>query len=231
MNSITIKRYEMLKRVRDFGVAHSATFPEGSFGKQLFTAVAQIVVELDSQNVNQSSGRGSAQSIAATKATLREDLREAMLAINRTARALAFDTPGLDNQFRLPRGTNDQNLLNAARTFAADAAPIKEAFLKHEMPADFIQRLNQLINDFEQASTQKASAVSVHVAAKIKMDETIARGLQAVRQLDALIRNKFNGDPATLANWTRASHVAYRKPNNQSEPPPTDPDKPPASNS
>lgn len=226
MDSITTKRYEMFKRVRDFGVAHIADFPNGSFGNELFTAVAQTVTELDNQSVSQSSGRGTAQSITATKASLREDLREMLLAINRTARVMAFGTPGLENKFRLPRGTNDQNLLNAARAFAADAAPLKEAFLKHEMPADVIERLNQLITDFEQVSTQKASAVSTHVAAKITMDETVAHGLQAVRQLDVLIRNKFNGTPAILANWTRASHVAYRKPNHAPEPPATGPGKP-----
>ena len=68
------------------------------------------------------------------------------------------------------------------------------------MPADFIERLTQLIAGFEKVSTEKASAVGSHVTAKIAMDETVARGLQAVRQLDVVIRNKFNGDPAMLAN-------------------------------
>lgn len=39
--------------------------------------------------------------------------------INRTARVIAFETPGVENKFRLPRGTNDQSLLNATRAFAA----------------------------------------------------------------------------------------------------------------
>jgi hypothetical protein len=47
-----------------------------------------------------------------------------LLAINRTARVIAFGTRGLENKFRLPCGTNNQNLLNAARAFAADAAPL-----------------------------------------------------------------------------------------------------------
>ena len=116
------------------------------------------------------------------------------------------------------------------RAFDA-VAPLKAAFLKHEMPADFIERLTQLIAAFEKVSTEKASAVGAHVTAKIAMDESVARGLQAVRQLDVVIRNKFNGDPAMLANWTRASHVAYRIRNNAPEPPPTNPNQPPTPNS
>src|SRR5258706_5423050 len=99
------------------------------------------------------------------------------------------------------------------------------------MSTNFIERLTQLVADFEQVSTQKAAAVGSHVAAKITIDETVASGLQAIQQLDVVIRNKFNGDPATLANWTRASHVAYRKANNQPETPPTNSGTPPASNS
>ena len=231
MDNQTTKRYEMLRRTRDFGVAQTAAFPDGSFGKELFATVAQVVAELDSHSTSQTSGIGAAQSIAATKSGVREDLREMILAINRTARVLAFETPGLENQFRLPRGTNDQALLNAARAFAADATPLKAAFLKHEMPADFIERLTQLIAGFEKVSTEKATAVGAHVTAKIAMDETVARGLQAVRQLDVVIRNKFNGDPAMLANWTRASHVAYRIRNNTPETPPTAPNQPPTPNS
>lgn len=143
----------------------------------------------------------------------------------------SYKTLGWENKFSLPRGTNDQAMLNAVCAIAADAVPLKAAFLKHEMPADFIERLNQLVADFERASTQKAAAVGSHVTTRIAIDETVASGLQAVQQLDVVIRNKFNGDPATLANWTRASHVAYRKANNQPEPPATDPGKPPTANS
>lgn len=39
MDNITTKRYEMLKRVRDFGVAQAAAFPDGSFGKELLATI------------------------------------------------------------------------------------------------------------------------------------------------------------------------------------------------
>ncbi len=106
-------------------------------------------------------------------------------------------------------------------------APLKADFLKLEMPADFLERLNQLIAEFEKTTTEKATAVGANVAAKISLDETVARGLQAIRQLDVIIRNKFNGDPGVLANWTRASHVAIRTSNKASAPPANPPDKPP----
>lgn len=228
MNSLTAKRVEMLKQVKDFGAAHAAAFAEGSLGRQLFDSVAQTVADLESKGASQISGRNSAQNIAAVKSGLREELREFLTAINRTARVMAVEAPEFEAKFRLPRNINDQKLLNAARAFVLDATPLKEHFIRHEMAADFLDRLNRLIGSFEQATTQKTAAVSTHVAARLTIDENVERGLQQVRQLDVILRNKFNDDPVTLAAWTRASHVAKRTRSSDGETPATDPGAPPA---
>lgn len=216
MDSLAIRRYEMLKRVRDFSLTHSNTFADGSLGKELFATIVQVVNDLDAHGASQISGKSAAQSHTATKAALREDLREALATLNRTARVMAFEIPGLEDKFRLPRTNNDQMLLNAARAFAADAQAHKEDFLRHELPADFIERLKEQITAFEQALTQQSAAIGAKIAAKTAIDETIGRGMQTVRQLDVILRNKFNGDPITLAAWARASHVERR---NHSAPP------------
>ena len=39
MNSLTAKRIEMLKEVKEFGVAYNASFPATSLGKQLFDSI------------------------------------------------------------------------------------------------------------------------------------------------------------------------------------------------
>lgn len=210
MDSLALRRYEMLKRVRDFSLTNTQAFAEGSLGKELFAAITQIVSDLDTHGAGQISGKSAAQSQTTTKAALREDLRESLATLNRTARVMAFETPGLDDKFRLPRSNNDQMLLNAARAFSADAQTHKEAFIKHELPADFIERLTRQINSFEQALTQQSAAIGAKVAAKTAIDDTISRGLQTVRQLDVVIRNKFNGDSVMLAAWTRASHIERR---------------------
>lgn len=227
MNSLTAKRVEMLKQVKDFGIAHVASFAATSLGKQLFDSVTQIVTELDSKGASQISGQSSAQNSAAVKSNIRNDLREMLLAINRTARVMAVETPEFEAKFRMPRNINDQKLLNAARAFVLDAAPLKDSFIRHEMAGDFLDQLNGLITSFDQATSQKVAAVGTHVAARLTIDENIERGLQSVRQLDVIMRNKFNGDPVTLAAWTRASHVSKRTHNNGAEEPPTDPNTPP----
>ena len=210
MDNITIKRYEMFKRVNEFGNAQASAFVAGTLTKELFGIITQVLTELESQGANQSSGLNTAQSTTATKAAIREELRDRLLTINRTARVMALKAPGFERQFRFPRAVGDQVLLNAARAFAADAAPIKDRFIQRELPADFIEQLHTQIDAFEDALKQRTAAVGSHMSARVAIDESVARGLQTVRELDVILRNKFTGEPVTLAAWAGASQVARR---------------------
>ena len=121
MNDLENRRHQTLVRVRDFGAAHSTDFGANSLGTQLFATVASIVRELDGHAASQASGVGAARQETATRAEARAALRDDLEAINRTARAMAEETPGINDKFRVPRETNDQAPLNAARAFATDA--------------------------------------------------------------------------------------------------------------
>ncbi|MFN2454160.1 MAG: hypothetical protein ABR577_08060 [Pyrinomonadaceae bacterium] len=209
MNDQEKRRYEMLTRVRDFGAMHTTDFPASTLGNQLFTTIGTIVTELDAHAANQSSGIRASQQGTTSKAVARDRLRRALEEISRTARSMAFAAPGLDSKFHLPRTRKggDQELLNAARSFAADAAPLKTEFIRHELPATFLADLDADIESFEQSVTFKHQGTDTHVAATAAIDEAIEGGTNAVRQLDAIIRNKFRDDSATLAAWTSASHT------------------------
>lgn len=210
MNNLAIRRYETLKRVRDFGAVRITAFPTGSYGRELFDQITNIVNELQSHGADQTTGQGETSSTTTTKAAVREDLREALMGINRTARVLAFQTPGLDDKFRFPHNSTDHTLLTAARAFAMAALPLKAAFIKREHPTDFIEQLEDLINSFEDTSTQQSVAKGSRVAARVAIDETLSQGMQTMRELDTIIRNKFNNDAQTLAAWEQASHVERR---------------------
>ena len=130
-----------------------------------------------------------------------------MQAITRTARMMAIDTPGLENKFRLPRSGSDPALLQTARAFAADALPLKAEFLRHEMHESFIEDFKEEIADLERAMGQQNTGRGAHVSATASVESAAERGMNAVRKLDAIVRNKFREDPATLAAWESARHV------------------------
>jgi hypothetical protein len=222
MRDTESRKHQTFVRVKSFGADHANDFAPNGLGTQLFTDLAGIVAQLDNHAAAEASGLGTAREGTSTRAAAREALREDLEAISRTARAMAEDTPGIDDKFRLPRGNNDQALLSAARAFAADAAPLSAQFISHEMPADFLTDLGTDIANMEAAISHQASGVGDHVAAGAAIDDTIDVGSVIVRKLDAIVRNRYRNDPAILAEWTSASHTE-RSPRRRASTPATPP--------
>lgn len=207
MDDLENRRREMFLRVHGFGDARSADFGPSTLGGQLFTALGQIISELNDHASAQASALGSAYQGTSTRSVTRQALRDDLRAISRTAEAIAEDTPGFDDQFRMPPVGNDQNLLHVARSFLANATPVSARFISHELPADFLDDLSIDIANFEMAMTHQAAGVGTHVSARAAIDEAIAEGLKTVKKLDAIVRNKYRDDGPTLAEWTSASHT------------------------
>ena len=187
--------------------AHTDDFAAASLGKTLFTDITAIVTELDGHAAAQSSSAGSQHQGTTTRGQARAQLRDAMEAIARTARAMSSDVPGIADKFRVPHNNNDAELLTSARAFAADAAPHSAQFIAHELPADFLADLNADIAALEDAMSDQSGGGVGHVAARAAIDDTISRGNEIVHRLDAIVRNKYTNNPAVLAEWTSASHT------------------------
>jgi hypothetical protein len=201
------RKFQMFTRVEAFGTAHNQDFAANSLGKQLFAQLSTMVGQLESHASSETSGRGLARQGTTTRSSAREELRSDLEAISRTARAMADDVPGIGDKFRVPRNNNDQQLLAAARAFATDAAPLEAQFIAHELPADFLQDLQDDVAALEAAISGQSSGVGDHVAARAEIDATIDQGGVTVRKLDAIVRNKYANNPGALAEWQSASHT------------------------
>ncbi len=226
MTDLESRRYQMLVRVRDFCLARAADFGVNSLFAQLLASLTAIIVRIDGLFATQASGMGTAREGSESRGAAREALREMMVAIRDTARTMAEDTPGLQNKFRIPPSNNDQQLIVAARSFAADAAPLSAQFIARELPANFIDELNTRIANLERAISHQSSAVGDHVGAGEAVDDALSEGLVMVRSLHPIIKNKYAHDSATLAEWTSASHTE-RSPKHKPTPPATPPAQPP----
>jgi hypothetical protein len=210
MNTFAARRYEMLVRVREFGVTHSTRFPSSTFGGECFAAIGQAVTALGTHVTAQQSGRNTTRESSSSKAVAREALRDDLDAIVRTARAIAIDVPGLDIKFRMPRGNGDAGLLAAARTFRHDAAPLAREFTKYRMPEDFLQDLDHDITVFEEATRDQDLGKDTNAAARAAIEDALDTGLEACRRLDAVVANELRDDPATLAVWDRVRRIEAR---------------------
>jgi hypothetical protein len=207
MNSVINRVYEMFVRVLSFASERAAALPAGSLGAATVGELKDVVESLTEAATTQTSGLSSVQRATAERMAAREALRESMQALARTARVMALDTPGLENKFRLPRSGSDPALLQNARAFAADALPLKDEFLRHAMHATFLEDFKEDIADLERAMGQQNTGRGAHVSATVSVETAAERGMTAVRKLDAIVRNQFRDDPATLAAWESARHV------------------------
>ena len=207
MKDSDTRRYEAFLRVRAFGAAHAAQFPPNSFGAEKFAALGAVIAGLDEHATTQVSGLSTAQQGVTGKAAARDELRRGLEALSRTARIIGFDTPGLEDKFRLPRSPKDQELISTARAFASDAGPLAAEFVRRGLPANFLADLASDIESFEAAVSRKTEGRAAHVAATAAIDDLVEDGMKNLRQLDTVVRNIFADDPATLAGWTSASHV------------------------
>lgn len=222
MNDNENRKRDMFLRAHQFFSTRPADFAAGSIGRQLITDLGATITELDDHAAAETSGGGAAREGTVTRAQARAALREDLEAINRTARMLD-DEPGLREKFRVPRGRNDQQLLDAGRSAAVDAVPYKARFIALELPADFLEDLEADITAMEEAMGEQSAGHGDRVAASAAIDEAIERGTAIVRKLDGIVKNKYGNQRATMAEWTSASHTerAPRKKAGGGSAPPT----------
>ena len=201
------RNYEMLGCARDFFVPRADGFPTTSSGGELITELNGVLQEISLNAEAKVSHASAAAQGTANRGAARDSLRGLVEAISRTARAMALDTPGFDKLFQMPRGSNDQSLLMTARAFLTNSEAHKADFIRNELPATFHEDLRRLISEFEQSIASQNQNLGARVSATRAVKTKIVHGISIVRRLDAIVRNKFSGDAASLAEWERATHV------------------------
>ena len=205
----------MLVRLRDFGLAHAGLFGPSTVGGQMFAAVGTAVTALSSHAATQVKGRGAAREGTTSKAVGRRALRSRLEKISLTARAMAVDTPGLEDKFRLPDQPSDQGLLASARAFADEASALAAAFVAHEMPANFLVQLDAAIEKFEAAIRVRATGKGAHIAARAGIQAALQSGLAAVdnaRRVERAARSKQGAAEAPSADTQATTAPATAAP-------------------
>jgi hypothetical protein len=223
MNDLERNQLDTLTRVRDFGTQNPALFPAAQLAGELMTTITAGVTELSTFAAAHAASLGSARQGTQSRSVARTALHADLAAINQTAHALAFQTAGLDDKFRMPRGS-DQDLLAAARAYVTDATPLKNDFIRFGMAADFLDDLTADIAAFEQATAARSHSVGQQTASSAGLDDAMERSMRALKQLDVVMRNVLRDNITQLTAWMTASHierVAHRR--RPTPPPPTPP--------
>jgi hypothetical protein len=200
-------RYEMLLRVRDFGSAHRARFPESSTAGKGFAAVAGAVAAIEGHAMD---GLVTAEEGRKARDAAREVLVERLTAIARTARVIARDLPGADDVFKVPEQRSDTALLTTARAFIREGEAVKARFVPLGMSDRFLTDLQAVVETFEEAIHGRRAGRSGLAVARAGLKTALAQGLDAVRTLDVVVANTLQDDLAVLTAWKRGRRMTSK---------------------
>lgn len=207
MKKSEIRIVDMLRRVRQHGQQRAAAFPANSRGHELYAAVGTSVLNMEKYSAEQAAHAHAYSEKSAQKNIADEALHDLMETMSRTARSMSRSFPGAKEKFRLPSKRDGETWLTTARVFSTDAVPFEEEFLRRGMAPDFIDDLKARILAVEQAVGSQSRAWAARVAATASIGEAAQQGLEAVRELDVIVRNIYRDNEAELAAWESAGHV------------------------
>lgn len=197
-------KYEMFVRVRDFGAAHAALFPEGSTGGQAFARVVAATAAIEQHLKDHVVGKAEARRIkATTRGSVADYLKTIAAAARRVTRAESAVNP-----FVLPKRRSLAAQLSTARAFLQEAASRQAGFEKFGLPPTFISDFQALVDQLQQAVDVRLSSKTARRKAQAGVVHALAEGLDAIRDLDVIVAIATRVQaPTTFAAWTAARRI------------------------
>lgn len=206
MNDSQRRQLDRGQRVREFALAAAAAFPAGSRAAVLIAAHGEAITQAEQFGGKQASAHLDWQEATEELRTAIKSLKELMRAISQTARAINKQFPGIADQFKMPR-SSDQNVVNYANGYIEAATPIATEFTSRGMAASFLADLQAAIDKVEAAESHQSNALANKTSATANLRAALKQEEEIVRELRAIVRNTFRNDPGKLAAWESASRV------------------------
>ena len=196
-------KYEMLVRVRDYGMAHRDVFPESSSGGERFAQVTASVAEIDRHLKDRALGTAEARRVkATTRAAAVDYMKTIALAARRVTRSEGGQTP-----FRLPRRRSLKADISTARLFIDEATKRQDQFIEIGMPPTFISDFTALVDELQKAVDARLNSKTVRGQARTGIAVALARGFDLVKDLDVVVAMAARENPILAGAWESARRI------------------------
>ena len=139
----------------------------------------------------------------------RDAVRDAMQDISDMWKPMAKKFQGASNRFAMPHGS-DQLLIDTARSFVAEATPLKADFVARGMPDTFIEDLEAKIEAFEASIQESSTAKIERVGTNASFKPSLDACREAVADIDPIVKMVYRTNAPKRAEWLVASHVERR---------------------
>lgn len=176
---------------------------------ELRDALQTLSGEIETLAAQQSSSDSASSQHVVSKQTLIDALTHDLEDMARTAKAIAQTDEGFEKNFRMPTSHGEQSIVGAAREFLQNATPdaVKTEFIGWGMPPDFLTDLTDDIAHYDAVLADKNSARQQSSQSLQELDAKIAASGQVANALNAMIKNIYHADPATLVVWEEAKRL------------------------
>ena len=236
MNAREQARFDMVKRVGEFGSSHAqdwvtpqppnpAVTPGQNQARKLFQDLSApqtgLIARIQKNATVQETGKATALGGTTSKSVLRDALMLELRGFNRTAAAIAESTgkPELMDKFRMPHGTNAQKLVIAARAIADAAEPMAADFIAYGHEPTFASDLRAHVADFEGAESTQDLGAQDKAGATAGFVPLLHEAATKVKQLDAFLHNFYRSNAQAMGEWKTASHVERQPKKKKAEEP------------
>jgi hypothetical protein len=224
--NITINHtLDMLKRVSRL----DQDFPITPALPRATAAIAEVnttITALEAAAQNQTGGASQQAGGVDLRKVYSRDLKAFLKEVNRTARTLEPEHPGIRPTFRLPKSGSYPALVASAQSIIEAATPLSAAFEAAGMPATFLTDLQAMLTAFTNATGQKHNGGITRVVSTAALKAKASLGIIAADKFGACFRNHYRLQPEMIAAWNFARRIARR-----STPPAPEPPSPPAEGS
>ena len=222
MNLKVTRVLDMLMRIIRFVLDHPITpaLPRATAAQ---AEVTTIITALQAAAQNQTGGNNQEAGGVDLREVYSRDLRNFLKEVNRTARTLEPEHPGISPTFRLPASGSYPALIASAHSIIAAATPIQASFHDAGLPATFIADLNGLLTAFETATAQKHTGGTTQVISTAGLKAKASLCIIAADKLGACVRNHYRGNVEMLAGWETARHIERAPIRSTEETPPPPP--------
>jgi hypothetical protein len=199
------RRLNTLERATRLAKAHPVNLPRVT---TLTGALDTIILELRQYAGDQDHGHAAFRSGSAIRVQRAAELLALMRTVNRIVRALdPHEFPGLKQKFRMPRGDGYERLLGRAAAFVEAAEPIRSEFIDRGLDPDFIEQILARRDEMHAALAIKNKGLSQRVGSTAGLADLARRGMQLLRELDAILTHQYRNDADLFASWKSACHV------------------------
>lgn len=204
MDKYAVQQQERGQRVDVFAGENPTLFVSGHAAEDI-AVVRAALTDLQALAGAQSAQGQSASGATSSKSTLAAHLEAELRAISRTAKRIKKRHPEITVDFDLPSSQSDSALLQTAQAFITNATPIQNLFIERGMDANFIAELQDDLTQYSALLTAQQSGDANRSTATAAIAAAVERLIDAIDDLDDLMKNKLSGNAPLLAAWKRAA--------------------------